>query len=78
MEKIEEVVSAIEALTEEVRTLREALDEFREDYQWAVRNHDRPIHITSMSADPCADDFKVNAVPRDKIEELRRQTRLFR
>jgi cell division septum initiation protein DivIVA len=67
----EEIVASIEALTEEVEVLRDAIDELREELQWAVRN-ERPLRITSMSADPCAKDFRINAVPKETIDRLRR------
>jgi len=35
---IEQLTSAIDRLADEVRVLRDALDEFREDFRWAARN----------------------------------------
>lgn len=60
----EELLDAVQALADEVRVLRQALDEFREEVQYAVRNlietpgalqHARPL--TSMPIDPAAPDF---------------------
>jgi hypothetical protein len=60
----EELLDAVQALTDEVRVLRHAVDELREEIQYAVRNlidmpevmqHARPL--TSMPIDPAAPDF---------------------
>ena len=61
---MERLIEAVGELRDEVRVLREAIDEFRELYDWAVRNaapHDdvprHIVHVTSMPADPLAPDF---------------------
>jgi hypothetical protein len=63
-------------LAEELRTLRDAIDEIREELQWANRNADdlpgHPLHsfrLRSMPTDPAAPDWaeRVNAVPPEAI-----------
>jgi hypothetical protein len=52
-----------EALAQRVQVLTQAVDDFREDIEWALRNdklsYERgtAIHITSMPKDPLAADF---------------------
>lgn len=61
---IGQLTSAVRQLTDEVRVLRDVLDEIREEYQHAVLN-DRPAFrpvepvrsITSVPVDPAAPDF---------------------
>ena len=75
-----EVVSA---LGDEIRLLRQVLDEIREELSWANNNaQDLPDftgatsayrRITSMSADPTAADFRVNAVDEETISQLRQE-----
>lgn len=78
------IAAAIDRLTEEVRVLRQAVDELRQEVQWGVRNaldppHERPPvrRITSMPLDPCAEDFaeRVNALaPADLPPDVRQGT----
>ena len=72
MKENPDLADAVERLTDELRVVRDVLDELREQVQWASRNPEPRVRITSLSLDPCAKDFKVNAIPPEKIEELRR------
>lgn len=74
----DELAEVVEALTAEVRVLRQAVDELREEIQYATRNLiDRPVpplphrRIVSMPLDPLADDFgeRLNAVTPDDLPE---------
>ena len=63
-------------LKDEIKVFRTVMDEIREDLEWLVRNLriadvPRPIQLTSMPVDPCADDFheRVNAVSRDDLPD---------
>lgn len=79
---LERLTAAVESLCDEVRVLREAIDELREEYTWAVRNHrlgSAPlvVHVTSMPADPLADDFgeRLNRLkPKDLPPESAQDT----
>lgn len=78
------IAAAIDRLTEEVRVLRQTVDELREEVQWGVRNALDPPQerlparrITSLPLDPCAEDFaeRVNALtPEDLPPEVRQAT----
>jgi hypothetical protein len=53
---------AVDRLTGELSTLRQVLDEIREDFSWLTRNGlpVQPIehvHVKRMALDPCADDW---------------------
>ena len=73
----------IAALGEEIRILRQVLDEIREELSWANNNaQDFPdfigatsayCRITSMSADPTARDFQVNTVDAATVSKLREE-----
>lgn len=73
--------SEIAALRDELRALRQVLDEIREELSWANNNaldllresggHWPYPRITSMSADPAARDFQVNAVSQATVSILR-------
>lgn len=63
---IEQLGENVHELKEEVRVLRQVLDEIRDDIGWAMNNREefrcqrseRPImHVTSMPKDPLAPDF---------------------
>ena len=65
------IVAALDRMTEEVRVLRQVIDELREEIQWAARNVvGEPLprlptrRITSMPLDPTCDDFaeRLNAL----------------
>jgi signal transduction histidine kinase len=67
--------------TEEVGVLRDAIDELRELYQWALNNGrqdvSHPFRLTSMPVDPTASDWaeRVNKVTAaDLPQELDRPT----
>jgi len=73
----------IAALCDEVRVLRQVLDEIREELSWANNNANGLSEsakatsacgrITSMSADPAARDFQVNSVDDATICKLRKE-----
>ena len=73
----------IATLGEEIRILRQVLDEIREELSWANNNaQDLPNatgatsayrRITSMSADPTARDFQVNSVDAATVSRLREE-----
>ena len=55
-ERIERLIDAVEAVAGQIEVLREAIDEIREEFPWAVRNDRLPphvVHVTSMAKDPC-------------------------
>ena len=74
---------AVDSLRDEVRLLRQVLDEVREELSWANNNaQDIPAGngaastirlITSMSADPTARDFHVNSVSDEMVAQLRQE-----
>ena len=74
-EQNDDLVDAVRDLTAEVRVLRDAIDELREEVQYAANNlfdpREPPLphrRITSMPKDPLADDFgeRINAyTPED-------------
>ncbi len=52
----------VKNLTDHVQVLWTAIDDIRQEFEWAVRNDrmrgtEPPMHITSMPKDPCAPDF---------------------
>jgi hypothetical protein len=61
---IEQLASAIDRLADEVRVLRDALDEFREDFRWAARNSQdcgyAPLLWTRVPTNSCASDQAVD------------------
>ncbi len=71
-EQVEDLTQAVVSLTEQVRVLRQAVDEIGDELEWAIRNRVvmvKPIEfpqprITSFPVDPLAEDFheRVNAV----------------
>lgn len=72
----DELAASVEALAAEVRVLREAIDELREEIQYATNNlFDRPEpplphrRITSMPQDPTANNFgeRLNAYTSDEL-----------
>ena len=72
-----ELVDALQMLIDEVRVLRDAVDELREEVQWANHNHrDESRYwvgprIRSCSLDPTSPDFAVNKVDEATVEQLR-------
>lgn len=72
-----ELARVVEVLTDEIRVLREAVDELREEVQWANHNHphESPAsagrHIQSCSLDPTSSNFEVNTVDEATVEKLR-------
>ena len=73
----------IASLRDEIRLLRQVLDEVRAELSWVNNNaHDLPPgagamaafrRITSMSLDPTARDFQVNTVDEETIARLREE-----
>ena len=71
-EQVEDLTQAVLSLTEQVRVLRQAVDEIGDELGWAIRNRVvviQPLEpqsrrITSFPLDPLAEDFheRVNAV----------------
>lgn len=58
----ESLVTAVERLADEVRSLRDVLDEIREDFSWVTRNgvpHQPQEHVIvkRMALDPVAGDW---------------------
>lgn len=83
-------LEAIRELRDEIHVLRMALDELREEVQWANRNGERgaqslpkPFVLTSMPLDPAAEDWEINRVkPSDLPDDSQphgpvRQSALF-
>jgi len=74
----DELAEVVEALTAEVRVLRNAVDELREEIQYATNNlpdrREPPLphrRIVSMPLDPLAEDFgeRINAVSPDDLPD---------
>jgi hypothetical protein len=70
----------VDDLTEEVRVLRDSVDELREVVDYLVRQIPpdfwevlRDRRITSMSRDPVSPDFRTNTVPEEDIAAARNQ-----
>jgi hypothetical protein len=69
---------AVEELSEEVRVLRDSVDELREVVDHLIRQIPadfwevlRDRKITSMSRDPASRDFRTNTVPEEGIAAAR-------
>jgi hypothetical protein len=60
----EELIFAIEQLTEQVRLLGNIIDDLTTELQWQNRNPPNgtslPFMLTSLSADPTTRDWRVN------------------
>jgi hypothetical protein len=57
------LTGAVERLCDELRILREVMDDIREDFSWVTRNGlpVQPIehvHVKRMALDPCASDWR--------------------
>jgi hypothetical protein len=75
------LIESIDSLQQEIRVLRDAVDELRIELQYVVRNPQEvgdidPIErlrVTSLPLDPAASDFgeRVNAVSEQAVAELR-------
>jgi hypothetical protein len=71
-EQIDRLTAAVERLADEVRVLRDVLDELREDFRWASRNDKlggAVFMLTSMPADAAAEDWpeRVNRYSADHL-----------
>ena len=72
-----ELVAAVQMLTDQVRVLRDAVDELREEVQWMNHNQhgesrllaDRRIQSCFLNS--TSRDFAVNTVDQETIEKLR-------
>jgi hypothetical protein len=85
----DQLLATIRELSQEVRVLREAVDELREELQWSNRNplpHNPPSSrfvLTSMPLDPAAEDWEINRLTANDLPEEhsqnapRSQTSLF-
>ncbi len=63
--EIAELRQAVERLADEVRVLRDVLDEARDEFTWAARNDKLggalpPTVLTSMPLDPLSKDWELN------------------
>ena len=77
------LLQAIEALTDEVRVLRQAVDDLTSEVQYANNNSvdgdiarpsfAAPFRLRSMSKDPAAENWTVNAVDESTVDRLRNQ-----
>ena len=75
------VLQVVEALTDEIRVLRQAIDDLTSEVQFANNNsgdpNDAPIHLgspfrlRSMSKDAAASDWTINAVDESTVDRLR-------
>ena len=75
-EQMELLIAAVERLTDEVRVLRDAVDELAGGVRWAARNDklSGPVFVlTSMPRDPAAPNWaeRVNNVPAQDLAEQR-------
>lgn len=59
-EQVDDLIEAVGELKDELRVLRESIDELRTELEWAMRNGWSPSsvwrHITSFPADPALSD----------------------
>lgn len=74
----QELLDEVRRLADEIRMLRESIDELTVEIQWANRNSSadgesrtRPIRVTSMPLDPTAERFELNQVDDATVEQLR-------
>jgi hypothetical protein len=72
--QLDRLIDAVETVAEQLQVLREVIDEIREEFQWAIRNDrlrcpGQVVHVTSMPADPCAEDW-AERVNRLTAEDL--------
>lgn len=75
------LTDAVQRLHEELARLRSAIDELRDELQFAVAvqsclpRTDPPLRITSLPKDPAAANFfdRINAVSAEQIEAMREE-----
>lgn len=74
----DQLLEAVNQLADEVRVLVTALDEIREELQWANRNVGDPplskgprFRLTSMPLDPGTLDWQLNRVDQGTVDQLR-------
>jgi hypothetical protein len=82
-EDVAAVLQAVETLTDELRVLRQAVDDLTSEVQFANNNsdgaHNAPAHfgppfrLHSMSKDAAASDWTINAVDESTVDRLRSQ-----
>lgn len=74
--------AALGELRDEIRVLRMAIDDLREEVAWANQNPPQPLpdarspyRLVSMPRDPTDDDFaeRVNSVPAEIVDRLRQE-----
>ena len=75
-DRIDQLTSTVETLAQEVRILREAIDELREVLDWTMKNREAPANhpllpITSLPRDPGDENFgeKINCTPPDDLTD---------
>ena len=56
-DRLEHLTEVVREAVEELGVIRDIEDEKREEIQWAVRNQQPIIQLTSMPADPAAPDW---------------------
>jgi hypothetical protein len=61
----EDLIFAVEQLTEQMRLLGNVIDDLTNELQWQFRNRgdstSPPFMLTSLPADPTAQDWRINA-----------------
>ena len=73
---LDQLTSTVDTLAQEVRVLREAIDELREVLDWTMKNRDAPANdpllpITSLPSDPGDDNFgeKIDRTTPDDLRD---------
>ena len=79
----ETLAEEVAALSDQVKVLREVLDEIRMELGWANDNARDFVHgagaatasrrIVSMALDPTARDFAINSVPAGVVDQFREE-----
>lgn len=77
-DRIEQLSEVVSQLAGELQILVNALDELREEVQWANRNSADPVlsqgprfRLTSLPLDPGTKDWQLNRVDEATIKKLR-------
>jgi hypothetical protein len=71
-ESVHDLACEVSTLSQQVETLRVAIDDLREELQFAIRNLPRepwvPVQpVVSMPRDPLADPFTINRTRREDV-----------